>query len=137
MKKGFLTTLLVVTFFALTAVSASAVVNNTVKVGLRYGSSALPSANLENAVGGGYAFGCFDGDRCFEVLDWTDETAITMSPMAGGGIQVTVTGTDEVLYETGEDTLGVLPDGGGNCLLVEPFHLAGRDLLQARRGAGV
>ena len=114
MKKGFLTTLLVVTFFALTAVSASAVVNDTVKVGLRYGSSALPSANLENAVGGGYAFGYFDEDRCFEMLDWTDETTITMSPMAGGGIQVTVTGTDEVLYETEEDTLGVLPDGGGD-----------------------
>ena len=53
MKKLLLTTLLVVTFFACSAVSASAVVNDTVKVGLRYGSSVLPSANLENAVGGG------------------------------------------------------------------------------------
>ena len=101
MKKGFLTTLLVVTFFALTAVSASAVVNNTVKVGLRYGSSALPSANLENAVGGGYAFGYFDEDRCFEMLDWTDETTITMSPMAGGGIQ----GLVEVFSEYADQRL--------------------------------
>ena len=29
----------------------------------------------------------------------------------------------------------VLPDGGGDCLLVESSHLACRDLLQARRGA--
>ncbi|MFQ8837337.1 MAG: M56 family metallopeptidase [Oscillospiraceae bacterium] len=31
----------------------------------------------------------------------------------------------------------VLSDGGGDCLLVEPVYLAGRDLFQARRGAGV
>ena len=114
MKKLLLTTLLVVTFFALTAVSASAVVYDTVKVGLRYGSSVLAAANLENTVGGGYEFGYFDEDRCFEALDWTEETAITMSPMAGGGIRVTITGTDEVLFETEEDTLGILPDGGGD-----------------------
>ena len=113
MKKLLLTTLLVVTFFACSAVSASAVVNDTVKVGLRYGSSVLPSANLENAVGGGYEFGYFDRDRCFQAVDWTGETAITMSPMDGGGIQVTVTGTGEVIFETEDDTLGVLPDGGG------------------------
>ena len=117
MKKLLLTTLLVVTFFALTAVSASAVVNDTVKVGLRYGSSVLAAANLENTVGGGYEFGYFDEDRCFEALDWTEETAITMSPMAGGGIRVTITGTDEVLFETEEDTLGILPDGGGDTAL--------------------
>ena len=46
MKKLLLTVMLVVTFFALSAVPASAVVNDTVKVGLRYGSSALFSANL-------------------------------------------------------------------------------------------
>ena len=113
MKKLLLTTLLVVTFFACSAVSASAVVNNTVKVGLRYGSAALSDANLKNEVGGGYSFGYFDGDRCFQAVDWTGETAITMSPMDGGGIQVTVTGTGEVLLETAENTLGVLPDGGG------------------------
>lgn len=113
MKKLLLTTLLVVTFFACSAVSASAVVNDAVKVGLRYGSSVLSAANLENAVGGGYEFGYFDSDRCFQAVDWTEETAITMSPMDGGGIQVTVTGTDEVIFETDDDTLGVLPDGGG------------------------
>ena len=49
-EKLFLTLTFVVTFFALSAVSASAVTNDTVKVGLRYGSSAMFSANLENEV---------------------------------------------------------------------------------------
>ena len=51
MKKQLLTALFVVTFFACASVSASAVENDLVKVGLRYGSSALFSANLENAQG--------------------------------------------------------------------------------------
>ena len=109
MKKLLLATMFVVTFFALTAVSASAVVNDTVKVGLRYGSSVMESANLENDQGEGFAFGYFDRDREFVELDWTDETAITMSPDGWGGIQVTVTGTDMVLYTCNDDTLGVMP----------------------------
>ena len=66
-------------FFALSAVSASAVTNDTVKVGLRYGSSAMFSANLENEVGSGYTFdgmtetgpsttGRDRGDRHFHAL---------------------------------------------------------------------
>ena len=51
MKKRFLTLCLVVCFFALSAMSASALENETIRVGLRYGSSAMFSANLENAVG--------------------------------------------------------------------------------------
>ena len=54
MKKRFLAMFAVVTFFILSAVPASAVVNDTIKVGLRYGSSAMTSANLENDVGEGY-----------------------------------------------------------------------------------
>lgn len=91
MKKLLLTTLLVVTFFACSAVSASAVVNDTVKVGLRYGSSALFSANLENAVGSGYEFGYFDEDREFESLGETGETAISMT--AAGDIYMSSGGT--------------------------------------------
>ena len=41
MKNKLLTLFFVVTFFALSAPSASAVTNGVVKVGLRYGSSAL------------------------------------------------------------------------------------------------
>ncbi|MDD3347944.1 SpoIID/LytB domain-containing protein [Oscillibacter sp.] len=79
MKKLLWTTTFVVIFFLCSTVSAAAVVNDTVKVGLRYGSDALFSANLENAVGEGYAFGYFDEDRSFVSLGETDETAISMS----------------------------------------------------------
>ena len=48
MKKGLFLLSLIVTFYALGTVSASAVTNDTVKVGLRYGSSVMSSANLEN-----------------------------------------------------------------------------------------
>ena len=78
MKKLLLSLFFVVTFFGICTVSASAVVNDTVKVGLRYGSSALSAANLENAVGSGYSFGYFDSNRSFVSLGNTDKTAITM-----------------------------------------------------------
>lgn len=91
MKKSLLMTFFVVTFFALTAVSAAAVENDTVKVGLRYGSTALFSANLENAVGDGYEFGYFDDSREFESLGWTDERAISMT--AAGDIYMSGDGT--------------------------------------------
>ena len=59
MKKGLIALVSVVTFFTLTAVSAAAAERDTLRVGLRYGSTALFSANLENAVGEGYEFGYF------------------------------------------------------------------------------
>ena len=91
MKKLALMTFFVVTFFMLSAVSASAIVNDTLKVGLRYGSTALFSANLENAVGEGYEFGFFDKNREFEAVGWTDEIAISMT--AAGDIYMTDNGT--------------------------------------------
>lgn len=91
MKKLLLTILFVVTFFAFGAASAGAVVNDTVKVGLRYGDNALFSANLENAVGSGYAFGWFDSRREFCRVGWTDETAISMT--AAGTIYMSASGT--------------------------------------------
>ncbi|MCI9120844.1 MAG: SpoIID/LytB domain-containing protein [Oscillibacter sp.] len=84
MKKLLLALFFVVTFFALETVPASAVVNDMVKVGLRYGSSAMFSANLENAVGSGYEFGYYDDSRTFTSLGWTEETAISMT--ASGAI---------------------------------------------------
>lgn len=91
MKKLAWMTLFVVTFFALNAVSASAIVNDTLKVGLRYGSTALFSANLENAVGEGYEFGFFNENREFESVGWTEEIAISMT--AAGDIYMTGNGT--------------------------------------------
>lgn len=90
MKKTLLTTFFVVTFFALTAVSAAAAAEETVKVGLRYGSSALFSANLENAVGSGYEFGYFDDSREFQPLGRTDERTISMT--AAGDIYMSTDG---------------------------------------------
>ena len=79
MKKKLLTLLFVVTFFAICTNSAAAVENDMVKVGLKYGSSALFSANLENAVGEGYEFGYYDEDRDFVSLGETDEITISMT----------------------------------------------------------
>ena len=91
MKKLLITLSLVTMFFCCTAVSAGAVVNDTVKVGLRYGSEALFSANLENAVGQGYSFGYFDENRDFIEIGCTEETAISMT--VGGTIYMDSTGT--------------------------------------------
>lgn len=113
MKKRVMMACLVVTFFVLSAASAAAVENGVIKVGLRYGSSVLDAANLENAVGEGYAFGYFDRGRQFVPLEETGERTITMSPSGWGTIQVTVTGTNQVLYESDGDSLGVMPLGFG------------------------
>ena len=98
MKKRVLSFLFIITLFSLTAVSASAVVNDTLKVGIRWGSTALEAANLENAVGSGYEFGYYDEDREFVYLDETDETTITMQASgSGNGVTVTETRSGEVL----------------------------------------
>lgn len=125
MKKLLACAMAVVTFIALNTLPASAVVNETIKVGLRYGSSAMSEANLENDVGSGYEFGYFDSDRNFVALDWTEEEAITMSPSGYGTIQVTVTGTDRVLYESDGDTLGVLPTGRDTATWFRGYRYAG------------
>ena len=125
MKKILTCAMAVVTFIALTAFPASAVVNETIKVGLRYGSSAMSEANLENDVGSGYEFGYYDSDRNFVALDWTEETAITMSPSGYGTIQVTITGTGQVLYESDGDTLGVLPTGRDTATWFRGYRYAG------------
>ena len=91
MKKFFLTMLLVSAFFTASAASASAVVNDVAKVGLKYGSNALFSANLENHVGHGYAFGYFDDDRDFVELGETDEKTISMT--AAGTVYMNSSGT--------------------------------------------
>ena len=114
MKKRVLSFLFIITLFSLTAVSASAVVNDTLKVGIRWGDTALEAANLENAVGSGYEFGYYDEDREFVYLDETDETTITMQA-SGSGNDVTVTETrsGEVLFQFRDNgyCLGIRPMG--------------------------
>ena len=114
MKKHGLSFLFVITLFTLTAVSASAAVNDTLKVGIRWGSTALEAANLENAVGSGYEFGYYDEDRRFVYLDETDETTITMrADGSGNGVTVTETRSGEILYQFRDNgyCFGVRPMG--------------------------
>ncbi len=51
---------------------------DTVLVGLAYGSSAMPGANLLNSVGSGYRLGYLDGNRDFISLGYTGETGISV-----------------------------------------------------------
>lgn len=64
-----------------------------IRVGLYYGSSALPGANLQNDEGSGYRFGYMDGDA-FCQIGFTEETKISMVK------------TQNVYYSSS------LPDGG-------------------------
>lgn len=48
-----------------------------IRIGLYYGSSALPSANLENYTGSGYYFGWFDNKYEFITVGQTSQTTIT------------------------------------------------------------
>lgn len=51
--------------------------SNLIRVGLYYGSNALPGANLQNYVGEGFQFGYMDDDE-FCWVGETEETAISM-----------------------------------------------------------
>ena len=114
MKKRLLSLLFVITLFSASAVSASALTNNILKVGIRWGSTALEAANLENAVGSGYEFGYYDESRHFVYLDETDETTITMRVTGSrNGVVVTETGSGSVLFRFDESgyCFGVRPKG--------------------------
>ncbi len=91
MKKGLILSAAVVLFSIWGCGDAGAVVNDVIKVGLRYDSSALFSANLENDVGSGYEFGWFDEERDFISVGWTEEEAISMT--ASGSIYLSSDGT--------------------------------------------
>lgn len=103
MKKLLLTAFIVVTFMVLGAVPAVAVTNNIVKVGLRYDSSAMASANLENAEGAGYEFGYFDENRAFVLLGRTSVTTITMhagTVSLGTGGTIYMGGSEDYAFRT-------------------------------------
>ena len=71
-----------VCFFGLASFASAA--EDTVKVGLYYGDSALASANLENAEGSGYALGWFDeSTRDFVRIGYLEEETITVTVNCG------------------------------------------------------
>ena len=126
MKKQLLTLLFVMTFFSFTAVSASAIENETLKVGLRYGSSAMFSANLENHVGSGYQFGYFDGDRAFV-------------PVAQTGIRMDYENNLVILEQAGltvGDLRGML-DNSSNVIIMDDAGIRLEDETIAKTGTGI
>ena len=60
------------------AFAGAAGIKETLRVGLFYGSTALPGANLENSVGNGYRFGWYDDGLAFHQVGSTTETQISM-----------------------------------------------------------
>jgi len=90
------------------------------RIGLYFGGSALPSANLMNArgYGEGFYFGYFDSNRQFVTLDSTNETSITMRPgTAARAINVVIRDTNTILFSfdgSGGRNLGVVPRQSGN-----------------------
>ena len=58
--------------------AAAAAVPEVVRVGLAYGTGALPGANLLNSEGSGYRLGYFDDGLNFIQLGYTYETAISV-----------------------------------------------------------
>jgi len=104
MKKNLIVLLFVVTFFSIVSVEASAVVNEIVKVGLKYDDEALYSANLENEVGAGYFFGYYDDERSFVTLGETAKKKISMT--VAGTIYVKPDGTYSASDSGAERVIG-------------------------------
>lgn len=91
---------------ALPARAVSVEVNPTIRVGLFFGSSVLPGANLLNDEGTGYRFGYFNGSMEFIQLGYSSQTAISMVK------------TQNVWYQSGQYT-----DSGGSGVAVGCYHL--------------
>lgn len=70
--------LVMVLMLSMATVSVSAVENDVVKAGLRYGSDAVYSANAQIVSGtaDGFYFGYYDEDRSFVELGYTDEQSV-------------------------------------------------------------
>ncbi|GHU93810.1 hypothetical protein FACS1894208_03840 [Clostridia bacterium] len=94
-----------------------------VKIGLIYGSNAVPGANLQNSVGSGYRFGYFDADRNFVQLGSTDKTKISVvknrtvywdgsnyQDGASGAMVGAFHGDTGVTYESGEEAQAAADD---------------------------
>ena len=89
-------TAIIAMFSAPAAQAAYEPPESTIIIGLYYGTTALPSGNLQNAsgLGSGFEFGYYDGNRDFVPIGaWTDENSISMvmdrnvawHPGVGGG----------------------------------------------------
>lgn len=83
--------------FGCVTFAAGSDTKETLRVGLFYGSTALPGANLENSVGSGYRFGWYDDNLTFHQLGSSAETQIsvvkTQNVTLSGGNYVDGTGS--------------------------------------------
>ncbi len=73
--------------------------DRVIRVGLYYGSNALPSANLANEVGSGYQFGTYNSSGTFTPLGSTAQEKITVCKdanlyLSGGSFYETPTAAD-------------------------------------------
>ena len=84
MKKLFFFISVFVLMLASATVSAAAVTNDVVKVGLYYGSNALYSANAQVVTdkGEGFELGYYDKERQFVSLGYIEENIVLKSPEA-------------------------------------------------------
>ena len=82
-----------------------------IRVGLYYGSSALPGANLANEVGDGFRFGYFDGLIRFVQLAVTSQDAIS------------IVKTENVYYGTVNDYTSYHDTNTGTGVVVGCYHL--------------
>lgn len=121
MKRLFCTTVLTLLLICTLRVPSQALDHDMLKVGLRFGSDALFSANLWNyndePAGSGYEIGYYDTDRSFVALVETDEEKISVT--ADGNIYV----ASGLYYET-MPSAGASVIGGYHLQLAEPFETA-------------
>ena len=98
MKRFLKTAVLSLAMLCAFCVSAQAMENDMLKVGLKYGSGALFTARLQNyndvLSGSGYTFGYYDAERSFVPLVQTDEQKVTVT--VDGNAYV----SGDVCYET-------------------------------------
>ena len=87
--RSFLLCLFLMGIFTVSAYAAA----DTLKVGLRYGSGGMFSANLQNVTGSGWGYevGYYDGNRNFVTLGSIDTNEISMT--ADGAVYIAADGT--------------------------------------------
>lgn len=121
MKKLLRTAVLTLLLSCALSAPSLALDHDMLKVGLRFGSDALFSANLWNyndePAGSGYEIGYYDTDRSFVALAETDEEKISVT--ADGNIYVA-----GGLYYESMTSAGASVIGGYHLQLAEPFETA-------------
>ena len=95
----------------LSAKAAALPANQNIRIGLYFGSDALPGANLLNSEGTGYRLGYYDVDLNFMTLATTAETGIS------------VVKTQNVYYMPLSDGLSGYTDAGTSAVGVGCYHI--------------